>query len=104
MMSGSFHTSHASTRLSRPKAPTMPFTYASSRGYCEESRNASAPGLCTHPELCTPGRGSRCLPSCGLGSQQESNKTKSGLKIGRASCRERVEIEGGGGVVKEKRG
>ena len=26
------------------------------------SRSAFAPGLCTHPELYTPGPGSRCLP------------------------------------------
>jgi len=32
-------------------------------GYSVGSASARAPGLCIQPELCTPGRGARCLPS-----------------------------------------
>src|SRR5580765_110806 len=50
-LSGSFHTSQPKTRSSFANAFTTPFTYASSRGYCEGSSSAAAPGLCTHREL-----------------------------------------------------
>jgi len=56
MLSGSFHTSHAKMCLSSRNAPTTPFTYASRRGYCVGSVKAIAPGDCTQPELCMPGR------------------------------------------------
>ena len=49
-----------------------------SRGYWDGSSSAAAPGLCTHPELCTPGIGGCCGPSFGTGSQQESNNTNTG--------------------------
>src|SRR4029077_4914707 len=75
---GSFHTSHATMRLSFANAPTTPSTYAFSLVYCEESCSAGSPGLCTHPELCTPGIGGCCGPSFGVGSQQESNRTNMG--------------------------
>src|SRR5436305_13888270 len=67
-LSGSFHRSHASTRGSFANPPTTPRTYASRRGYCVSSRSAFAPGLCTHPELWTPGIGGCCGPSLVNGS------------------------------------
>ncbi len=42
------------------------------RGLRERARR----GLCTQPELWTPGMGGCCGPSLGLGSQQESKSTK----------------------------
>src|SRR5678809_1434945 len=64
---GSFHKSQARTRGSLANAPTMPCTYSLSRGYCASSFSAVAPGLCTQPELCTPGMGGCCGPSLGKG-------------------------------------
>ena len=51
------------------------------------------PGLCTQPELCTPGLGARCGPGLGNGSQQESNKTNSGLMRWRAMSTARHRIK-----------
>src|SRR5580704_12085181 len=78
LAAGSFHTSQATMRLSFANAPITPCTYSFSRGYCEESLSAGTPGLCTHPELCTPGIGGCCGPSFGSASQQESKSTKIG--------------------------
>jgi hypothetical protein len=39
----------------------------------------SAPGLCTQPELWTPGHGAVWRPSFGCGFQQESKNTNMGL-------------------------
>src|SRR4029453_19154279 len=65
VLSGSFQTSHASTRSSLPNALTTPFTYAARRGYCAGSSRAAAPGLCTQRELWIPGRGGSCGPKRG---------------------------------------
>ena len=44
-------------------------------------RRSLAGGLCTQPELCTPGMGGCCGPRCGLGSQQESKSTSMRLDV-----------------------
>lgn len=56
---------HPRMRLSSLKRPTTPVTYARRRVSVapDVSVSAFAPGLWTHPELCTPGVGLRCLPA-----------------------------------------
>ena len=66
-------------RESLANAPTTPRTYSLSREYCAGSCKAAAPGLCTQPELCTPGIGGCCGPSLGkrvpAGIEQNKNRT-----------------------------
>ncbi len=76
MLSGSFIRSQIRTRRSLRKWPMTSFMYGLiSMGQLAGSFSTWAPGDCTQPELWTWGRGARCGPICGLGSQTESSST-----------------------------
>ena len=85
-LSGSFHTSQASTRGSSRKAETTPVTYSRRRGYRDGFASAFSPGDWIQPELWTPGAGCGWRPSAGSGCQQEPNRTS----MARMRCRSAI--------------
>src|SRR6516162_2466084 len=78
LLPGSLYRSQKRTRLSLPNVATTSLTYFSSRSQVLESLTTLTLGLCTQPELCTPGTGAGCLPTLGLSFQQSSKITSSG--------------------------